>query len=147
MEGLIPYIYGAIKRRKAPRYYRSMSTGASQWFGIPNTTKFLRPTPIKLGSFHEDENGHRRQYSLEDFSEPPFSPDKAGRHGRLVKETSSRNLCIERIPSQRTYETASQDHRYASLQGKSMSFSESWKKQKNIQFDESGSRQEQPFPC
>ena len=98
MEGLIPYIYRAIKRRKAPRYYRSMSTGASQWFGIPNTNKFLRPKPIKLGSFHEDQNGHRRQYSSEDFSEPPFSPDKAGRHGRLVKETrfgSSRFLaCI-----------------------------------------------------
>ncbi|CAL9131213.1 unnamed protein product [Musa textilis] len=83
MEGLIPYIYRAIKRRKARKYYRSLSTGSSQWFGDANTRRFLRPAPIKLGSFHEDQNGHRRHRSLEDFS-----PERVGGgHGRLAKQT------------------------------------------------------------
>ncbi|WOL16815.1 hypothetical protein Cni_G25603 [Canna indica] len=79
MEGLIPYIYRAIKRRRARKYYRSLSTGASQWFGMPNTHKFLRPPQIKLGSFGEEQHvhRHRRHRSLEDFSGDPLSPERS----------------------------------------------------------------------
>ncbi|CAL9040068.1 unnamed protein product, partial [Musa banksii] len=83
MEGLIPYIYRAIKRRKARKYYRSLSTGSSQWFGDNNTQRFLRPPPIKLGSFDQEQNRHRRHRSLEDFS----SKRVGGGRGRLAKQT------------------------------------------------------------
>ncbi|RRT39176.1 hypothetical protein B296_00027172 [Ensete ventricosum] len=85
MEGLIPYIYRAIKRRKARKYYRSLSTGSPRWFGDADTQRFLRPAPIKLGSFHEDQNRHRRHRSLEDFS--PERVGGGGGHGRLAKQT------------------------------------------------------------
>ncbi|CAL9150289.1 unnamed protein product, partial [Musa hybrid cultivar] len=83
MEGLIPYIYRAIKRRKARKYYRSLSTVSSQWFGDTNTQRFLRPPPIKLGGFHQEQNRHRRHRSLEDFS----SKRVGGGRGRLAKQT------------------------------------------------------------
>ncbi|XP_074563215.1 uncharacterized protein LOC141819860 [Curcuma longa] len=95
-EGLIPYIYRAIKRmRREQKYYRSLSTGPSDWFGLPSShPKVLRPPAIKLGSFSEgggaegETSGrHRRYRSMQDFyysADDAFSQESSGR--RPAKE-------------------------------------------------------------
>ncbi|XP_074572216.1 uncharacterized protein LOC141828661 [Curcuma longa] len=95
-EGLIPFIYRAIKRRRRreQRYSRSLSAGSERWFGLPSHHhhKLLQPPAIKLGSFSEGAAGqgagvrHRRHRSMEDFStaDEIFPPE--GGSSRPAKE-------------------------------------------------------------
>ncbi|XP_072999836.1 uncharacterized protein [Typha latifolia] len=103
MEGLIPFIYRAIKRRRSRTYYKCLSYGAAQRF---NTTynfhdqnqKFLPSDPLpppRFGSFREDRKAHRRRHTMQDFSDEVFSPeDDYQRRGRLPKDVRSRSMRI-----------------------------------------------------
>ncbi|KAG1328234.1 hypothetical protein COCNU_01G021680 [Cocos nucifera] len=92
MEGLIPFIYRTIKRRKTRRYYKCLSSGMAQRFDSEsnfhsNGHKFLPPVPDKLEGFHEDHKTHRRYRSMEEFSSDLYSPEKYGDHRpRLAKD-------------------------------------------------------------
>ncbi|KAF3329392.1 hypothetical protein FCM35_KLT04723 [Carex littledalei] len=85
MEGLIPFIFKAIKRKRTRMCYRSLSTGAMRGFDMSdfhNGKKLsLRSPPRKFGSFKgdNDQRCHRRHNSMEDYSasrECNYSPDR-----------------------------------------------------------------------
>ncbi|XP_042428981.1 uncharacterized protein LOC122015938 [Zingiber officinale] len=95
-EGLIPFIYRAIKsrRRRDQTFSRSLSTGSERWFGLPSHRhhKLLQPPAIKLGSFSEGAAGqgagvhHRRHRSMEGFSAAEEISTPEGGGSRQAKE-------------------------------------------------------------
>ncbi|KAK1288765.1 hypothetical protein QJS10_CPB19g00769 [Acorus calamus] len=65
MEGLIPYIYRAMKKKRRRRYYKCLSMGPA---ARAYETQFLMgPT---------DNSGHRRHRSMEEFSGGFYSPEQ-----------------------------------------------------------------------
>ncbi|MQL73888.1 hypothetical protein Taro_006243 [Colocasia esculenta] len=85
MEGLIPYVYRAIKRRRTRRYYRCLSSGTAQLLPAP---KFFSPPPEAARGYRGENHGpHRRHRSMEDFSEE-MSPERFPEQRRLGKGSS-----------------------------------------------------------
>ncbi|KAJ4798798.1 hypothetical protein LUZ62_050044 [Rhynchospora pubera] len=101
MEGLIPFLYNAIKRKRTRMCYRSLSTGAARGFDMSDfhhgEKLSIRSPPRTFGSYEEDENQqrHQRHSSMEDFSrERYYSPDRYSMPTHLVKTSRSRSLRI-----------------------------------------------------
>ncbi|XP_020089142.1 uncharacterized protein LOC109710794 [Ananas comosus] len=99
MEGLIPFLYRAIKRRRTRMYYKCLSYGAANRFDTTadyyhgQSHSFLRSPPSKLAGCCDDRQVHHRHRSLDDFSDGLFSSEKAvGRPPRFPKELRSRSL-------------------------------------------------------
>ncbi|KAK1293848.1 hypothetical protein QJS10_CPA16g00039 [Acorus calamus] len=89
VEGLIPCIYRAIKRKKSRRYYKCLSTGQAYHASDNHGLKFLgTPPPEKIGGFNGGHDAaHRRHRSMEVFPGEFYnSPDKSLGPPRLSKE-------------------------------------------------------------
>ncbi|KAI0530601.1 hypothetical protein KFK09_000146 [Dendrobium nobile] len=84
MEGLIPYVFRAFKRKKAMRYYSQLSTGAgtaTQEDGHRHS--FLSEAEEFREVQEEALGGHRKHRSMEEFTIKPLSPTKERRFGSL----------------------------------------------------------------
>ncbi|KAJ3678117.1 hypothetical protein LUZ60_001920 [Juncus effusus] len=105
MEGLIPFIYNAIKRKRSRMYYRSLSTGVARGF---DTSDFHRGENLQrrsaeheFGSFDEGKmvkyeprdkqyQFHQRHRSMENFPGEDFSPDiYGGPHKKEMRRLGS----------------------------------------------------------
>ena len=67
MDGLIPFFYRSIRRKKSRRYYRCLSSGTAEF----EAWKFLLPPPPpqELGEgAGSGRKVHRRHRSMEDLS-------------------------------------------------------------------------------
>ncbi|KAK8962389.1 hypothetical protein KSP40_PGU004855 [Platanthera guangdongensis] len=84
MEGLIPFLLRALKRKKATRYYRCISSGAAE--GSQEEGRdyyFLVLAEQNRGETRKEFlGGRRRQRSMEELSGKPFLPEKPSRLNR-----------------------------------------------------------------
>ncbi|CAA7396599.1 unnamed protein product [Spirodela intermedia] len=96
MEGIIPYVYREIKRRRTRSRYVCLSSEGAQKlgstdFGTAGAACRLPQPPETAGGFHgENVHGHRRHRSMEDFS-VELSQDGYARELPLGKGASFRS--------------------------------------------------------
>ncbi|XP_010251933.1 PREDICTED: uncharacterized protein LOC104593665 [Nelumbo nucifera] len=105
-EGLIPYVYRAIKRSRSRRKYECITLGRVQTFPAYNYGEFpatsghyyLGPPPEKMEAGLHEQPGPRRYRSMGGFSSARFYPkeDKGpGLSKDMVRFSSNRFLsCI-----------------------------------------------------
>ncbi|XP_020593029.1 uncharacterized protein LOC110033402 [Phalaenopsis equestris] len=86
MEGLIPYVFRAFKRKKAQRYYTHLSSGAPTAKPEDGVHRYTFVSQIEEFRDIEEEAAfgrHRKHSSMEEFTIKPSSPTEVRRFGSM----------------------------------------------------------------